>query len=99
QPFQPGSGVTSFNNNHVRPSNDIGLHPQMVHYDVQSGDGNNVGINTVSTVKPGETKVYTWYAGIMEIVQKKIGMEVEAQKATERVCHAYVPEDKKELGD
>ena len=29
----------SFNNNHVRASNHIGLHPQMVQYDPQLHDG------------------------------------------------------------
>ncbi|MEP6879432.1 MAG: hypothetical protein ABI865_11330, partial [Nitrosospira sp.] len=78
--FNPGSGATSFNNNLIRPSNHIGLHPQMVHYDVHAGDGNNVGVNTESTIAPGETKVYTWYAGAIEMVPEKIGDESEEPK-------------------
>lgn len=66
---EPGSGVspmTTFNNNRLRPSSEIGLHPQMLWYDVQSGDGNNVGINKDSTVASGGTKIYQWYAGTLD---------------------------------
>ncbi len=62
-----GNSLTSFNNNLIRPSNHIGLHPQMAHYDVQASDGNNIGFNSVNTVSPGKLKRYTWYAGTVEI--------------------------------
>ncbi len=62
----PSSKMTSFNNNLVRPSNRIGLHPQMVQYDVQGFDGNNVGVNKIGTVRPGKSKAYQWYAGVIE---------------------------------
>jgi hypothetical protein len=55
--------MTTFNNNHIRPSSQIGLHPQLVSYDVQSYDGNNVGVNKRSTVGAGWGKWYRWYAG------------------------------------
>ena len=58
---------TTFNNNLVRPSNHIGLHPQLVHYDLQASDGNNVGLNSRSTVAPGKSKRYAWYAGTIEV--------------------------------
>ncbi len=61
------SKMTTFNNNLIRPSNHIGLHPQLVHYAVHDSDGNNIGRNQVSTVAPGGTKIYTWYAGILEV--------------------------------
>ncbi|CUS39491.1 conserved exported hypothetical protein [Candidatus Nitrospira nitrosa] len=64
----PGSSMVSFNNNLIRPSNHIGLHPQMVLYDTNKHDGNNVGINLVSTVPPGHHKIYEWYAGTVERV-------------------------------
>lgn len=64
----PGSGSTSFNNNLIHPSNRIGLHPQLVHYDVHSYDGNNVGVNKYSTVAPGRTKIYQWYAGVLQTI-------------------------------
>jgi hypothetical protein len=61
------SKMTTFNNNLIRPSNHIGLHPQLVHYAVHDSDGNNIGRNQVSTVAPGEKKTYTWYAGMLEV--------------------------------
>lgn len=64
----PSSQMTSFNNNLIRPSNHIGLHPQMVYYDPHRADGNNVGVNYPSTVPPGWTKVYEWYAGTLHTV-------------------------------
>lgn len=61
-----GSSMTSFNNNLIRPSNVIGLHPQMVHYDVQASDGDTVGVNLVGGVAPGGIKLYQWYAGVLD---------------------------------
>ncbi len=58
--------VTTFNNNLIRPSNRIGLHPQLLHYNVQTSDGNNVGVNKISTIRPNEYHVYQWYAGVLE---------------------------------
>ncbi|MDH3317906.1 MAG: hypothetical protein OER43_19380, partial [Gammaproteobacteria bacterium] len=45
----PGSLFT-FNNNLIRPSSQVGLHPQLVEYDVTKHDGANVGVNPVQTV-------------------------------------------------
>ncbi|HEV3468317.1 MAG TPA: hypothetical protein VG148_03280 [Pyrinomonadaceae bacterium] len=55
--------VEGFNANEVRPSSEVGLHPQGLFYDVTRSDGVNVGFNPVSTVKPGQTLKYQWYAG------------------------------------
>lgn len=56
--------VEGFNNNDIHFSKLIGLHPQLVHYDVSRSDGNNVGFNQVQTAKPGGGSVtYQWYAG------------------------------------
>jgi hypothetical protein len=66
--------VDGFNANQVKPSNQVGLHPQLVAYDVVSSDGANVGFNVVGnpetytpdgrqTAKPGESVKYKWYAG------------------------------------
>lgn len=54
---------TSFNNNRIRPSNRIGLHPQLLQYDVQYHDGSVAGFNRNSLVAPGLSKIYKWYAG------------------------------------
>ena len=72
-----GSQFTSFNNNHVRPSRQIGLHPQMLHYDVQSFDGSVVGLNRKSTIGPGEVILYKWYAG---------GLQYASQPASADMC-------------
>ncbi len=66
--------VDGFNANQVKPSNQVGLHPQLVAYDVVSSDGANVGFNVTGnpesytpdgrqTAKPGESVKYKWYAG------------------------------------
>ena len=53
-----------FNNNVVRPSSRVGLHPQLVEYDMSKHDGVQVGVNRGNTkAAPGGTKRYRWYAG------------------------------------
>ena len=48
------------------PSTNIGLHPQLLAFDVKSDNGINVGDNAASTVPPGAYRPYTWYAGTIE---------------------------------
>ncbi|MDI1479605.1 multicopper oxidase domain-containing protein [Polyangium sp. y55x31] len=55
--------VDGFNTNQVRKSSHVGLHPQLVTYDVGVSDGANVGKNLPQTVAPGEERTYVWYAG------------------------------------
>ncbi|HEX8722262.1 MAG TPA: hypothetical protein VF736_16730, partial [Pyrinomonadaceae bacterium] len=55
--------VDDFNANQVVPSRRVGLHPQMVHYEMRSGDGADVGRNPTQTVAPGASITYQWYAG------------------------------------
>ena len=55
--------VDKFNANQVKPSAHVGLHPQMVFFDVTRSDGMNVGFNPVQTASPGGTVTYQWYAG------------------------------------
>jgi hypothetical protein len=52
-----------FNANQVRPSNQVGLHPQLLAYNVANSDGKNVGFNPNQTVEPGGVARYRWYAG------------------------------------
>ena len=52
-----------FNTNQVKPSNQVGLHPQLLAYNVANSDGKNVGFNPNQTVGPGGVARYTWYAG------------------------------------
>ncbi len=59
--------VEGFNQNDLRPSMEVSLHPQLVFYDVQRSDGSNVGLNPSQfgrqTALPGEIRTYYWYAG------------------------------------
>ena len=55
--------INKFNFNQVKTSNRVGLHPQLVFFDPATSDGAHVGINPDTTVGPGQTIVYTWYAG------------------------------------
>jgi manganese oxidase len=59
--------VEHFNANQVAPSHHVGLHPQLVEYEVTNSDGANVGFNPVQTVGPGETITYRWYAGTVKV--------------------------------
>jgi hypothetical protein len=52
-----------FNFNQVKTSNRVGLHPQMVEYDLNTSDGARVGFNNDTTVGPNQSITYQWYAG------------------------------------
>ncbi len=63
-------GSTTFSNNLIRPSSEVGFHTQLLEYDVTRSDGTNVGINPVQTVAPGGTaKTYTFYAGDLRLAE------------------------------
>jgi hypothetical protein len=55
--------VDRFNANQIKPSSKVGLHPQLLFYDVTRSDGMNVGFNHVQTANPGASVTYKWYAG------------------------------------
>lgn len=60
--------IEHFNANHIKPSQEVGLHPQLVAYDPAYSDGMNVGRNPSvygnrQTVRPGEKIKYYWFAG------------------------------------
>ena len=59
--------IDGFNANDVKPSNYVGLHPQMLYYDVSRYDGTNVGANNSQVVAPGGTTTYQWYAGDVRV--------------------------------
>ncbi len=59
--------VEGFNANDVHPSHSVGLHPQLLYYDVSRYDGANVGGNSVQTALPGHSTTYEWYAGDIRI--------------------------------
>src|SRR5215213_7124363 len=67
-----------FNANQVKPSNQVGLHPQLLAYNVANSDGKNVGFNPNQTVGPGGVVRYSWYAGDVVISGgKRIGTPIE----------------------
>jgi hypothetical protein len=56
--------VFKFNSNQIRPSEHVGMQPQLLAYDVSRDDGMNVGQNSGDgTVRPGFAITYSWYAG------------------------------------
>jgi hypothetical protein len=59
--------VDQFNNNDIHPSAHVGLHAQLLAYDVTRSDGTNVGLNPVQTVAPGGAEKYQWYAGTLTL--------------------------------
>ncbi|MFL6196944.1 MAG: copper oxidase [Thermoanaerobaculia bacterium] len=59
--------VEGFNANNIKPSSYVGLHPQMLYYDVSRFDGANVGRNKNQLVAPGQFATYEWYAGDVTI--------------------------------
>jgi hypothetical protein len=68
-------GVTWFGSNLVRPSTYVGLHPQLVTYDVVRDDGMLVGQNPPgqALVPPGGSKTSRWYAGDLMPIRTKKG--------------------------
>ena len=68
------AGTTTFNNNLIRPSSYVGLHPALVAYDVNIDDGMAIGATGVASnasgliAGPGQTQFYRWYAGDISLV-------------------------------
>jgi hypothetical protein len=59
--------IPNFNSNDITPSSNVGLHPQLVAYDVSRDDGNNIGFNGVQTAQPGGSVTYKWYMGDLSL--------------------------------
>ncbi|HSL83410.1 MAG TPA: copper oxidase, partial [Thermoanaerobaculia bacterium] len=55
--------IDDFNANQIRPSHRVGLHPQLLFYDMSRDDGSAVGFNADQTVLPGHKRTYRWFAG------------------------------------
>lgn len=85
-------GPTTFSNNLMRPSSHVGLHAQLLAYDITKSDGVNVGSNPIQTVPPRNgssgaypSRVYQYYAGHLEREGKPIsqlGRSVDNINAT-----------------
>ncbi|MGY2278340.1 manganese-oxidizing multicopper oxidase MnxG [Pseudomonas monsensis] len=87
-----GLGSTTFSNNLMRPSSHVGLHAQLLAYDITKSDGANVGANPIQTVPPRvgnsgayPTRTYQYYAGHLEREGKpvtQLGRSVDNINAT-----------------
>ncbi|HKP12693.1 MAG TPA: copper oxidase, partial [Blastocatellia bacterium] len=55
--------VPGFNFNQVKSSNRVSLHPQLLNMVAFKDDGADVGFNNDTTLGPGESNTYVWYAG------------------------------------
>ena len=78
-----GAGVNAemhfFNNNLIRPSSYVGLHPQLVEYDITRADGLLVGnaeVENGQVAPPGGFTTYRWYAGDIDYV-RQVGQNFE----------------------
>jgi hypothetical protein len=58
--------ASPYNSFQIASSPNVGLHAQLVSFDVRSSDGSNVGNNAVQTAAPGKSIDYWWYAGTVE---------------------------------
>lgn len=87
------NGVTTFNNNLMKPSSHVGLHAQLLTYDITKSDGFNVGNNPTQTVPPRAgssgawpSRTYQYYAGHFERegrpVASQLGRNVDTIVAT-----------------
>ncbi len=58
--------ASNFNFNELNTSRHVGLHVQTLRKHVGVNDGMNVGTNALQTILPGQSKLYTWYAGVVD---------------------------------
>jgi hypothetical protein len=61
-PFLP-AGKDSLKPAVFTPSTRVALHPQLLALDLASDDGAAIGKNPDTTVAPGQSRTYSWYAG------------------------------------
>ncbi len=69
------AGVTNFNSNLIAPSSQVGLHTQLVAFDVTTDDGAPVGENPEgpSLVGPGQVGLKRFYAGDLSLAPNGAG--------------------------
>ena len=69
------AGVTSFNNNLIRPSSYVGLQPGLLAFDIERSGGLLIGNNPTGAnlVAPGKTGAAVWYAGDLSMVPAGAG--------------------------
>jgi len=66
-----GQYTTGYNANPVLTSTSVGLHAQLVGFDITKSNGINAGNNPLQTAEPGKTVDYLWYAGDLQFVDGK----------------------------
>jgi hypothetical protein len=66
------NGGTGFNNpvGNVLAPRQVGLHPALLSYDITQANGINIGFNPDTTVAPGATRPFLWYAGDLSVDEK-----------------------------
>ncbi|MEP7340158.1 MAG: hypothetical protein ABI977_20665, partial [Acidobacteriota bacterium] len=76
---QPPFGTAGVPQVNMLTSTNVGLHAQMVSYDVAQADGTNAGFNPIQTVAPGsDSAPIYWYAGNLSLVNGRLtGTPVE----------------------
>src|SRR5262249_31277131 len=64
---QTGIPAASFYNIKLPASNEVGLSPQLLSFDVTTDLGSNLGKNPTQTTDAtvGSSKTYNWYAGVL----------------------------------
>lgn len=82
--------VQGFNFNQVKMSNRVSLHAALVEMNTRSQDGAAVGLNLDSTVAPGKSKTYEWFAG---------EFKKNAQGQTEAVAIEFGAIPLRDMGD
>ena len=60
--LQQAAGGTALS---VGTSTSVGIHPQLVDYDITAGDGMNVGFNPKATIASKDNQPLYWYAGTL----------------------------------
>jgi len=72
---QGAQGMTAFNANLVKPSSHVGLHTQLVAFDVTTDDGAPVGENpeSFSIIAPGASGIRRFYAGDVSLAPNGTG--------------------------
>jgi hypothetical protein len=90
-----GGGKVTFNANDLTPSSLVGLHAQLLAYDVRLSDGFAGGANEGDElVAPDETEVYTWYAGDVTATNMGPGQYELAATPIEFGTASLVPADR-----
>ena len=56
----------------INTSKSVGIHPQLVAYDITAGDGMNVGSNPKATIDPTGSTILYWYAGTLSFNENEL---------------------------